>query len=120
MILLDSNIVIYLSQGKLKIDDVFSSNDRYAVSIVTYMEIFSYALTSKDEIEFLQEIFSMLDIIDLNREIAECVIALRKKRKLKLPDAIIVATAKVEDAVLLTNDKQLTTLEDVQTRLLPV
>ena len=120
VILLDSNIIIYLSQGKLDVDDVFFSDDIYAVSIVTYMEIFSYAFKKKEEVQFLKEIFSLLKIIDLNGEIAEQVITLRKKRKLKLPDSIIVATAIIKNATLLTNDKQLTTIEDVRTRLIPV
>ncbi len=120
MILLDSNIVIYLSKRKLSVKELFSSDEKYAVSIVTYMEIFSYAFTDKDEEKLLRSIFSVLDIIDLDREIAEYVTVIRKKRKLKLPDAIIVATAIVKGAELLTYDKQLTTIENVRIRLISV
>ena len=120
MILLDSNIIIYLSKRKLSVADVFSLDATYAVSIVTYMEIFSYVFADKAEEKFLRDIFSALKIIDLNREIAEHVTVIRKQRKLKLPDSIIVATAIAEDAMLLTGDKQLATIDGIRTQLIAV
>ncbi len=40
MILLDSNIIIYLSKELIKIDEVFyNNNEIYAVSIIGYMEV---------------------------------------------------------------------------------
>ena len=41
---------------------------------------------------------------------------LKKQRKIKLPDAIIVATALHENAVLYTNDKQLHSVKDLNIR----
>jgi predicted nucleic acid-binding protein len=106
-VVLDSNIVIYLSQKKLSIDEVFEDDKKYSISLVTYMEILSYNFPSKAEEEFVRKLLSLFRIIDINKKIAKEVISLKKKRKIKLPDAIIVATALVEKAVLYTNDKQL-------------
>ena len=39
MIFLDSNIIIYLSKGLVSIDDVFTEDTQYAVSVITYMEV---------------------------------------------------------------------------------
>jgi predicted nucleic acid-binding protein len=44
--------------------------------------------------------------VELNKEIADIAIEYRKKKKIKLPDALVLATAKYIDADLLTNDIQ--------------
>ncbi len=49
-------------------------------------------------------------VIDITKTIAKEVISIKRERKIKLPDAIIVATAIVESATLFTNDKQLHTI----------
>ena len=115
-VILDSNIVIYLSQQKLSIDEVFDEGKEYAISLVTYMEILSYNFPSKEEEQFVRQLLSLFRIIDITKVIAKEVIKLKKKRKIKLPDAIIVATTLVENAVLYTNDKQLHSVEHLNIR----
>lgn len=115
-VILDSNIVIYLSQKKLSIDEVFEDDKDYCISLVTYMEILSYNFPSKEEEAFVRKLLSLFRIIDITKTIAKEVIELKKKRKIKLPDAIIVATAIVENAVLYTNDKQLHSIENLNIR----
>lgn len=115
-VVLDSNIVIYLSQKKISINEVFEDNKEYAISLVTYMEILSYDFSSKEEEMFVRKLLSLFRIIDITQSIANEVIVLKKKRKIKLPDAIIVATTLVENAVLYTNDKQLHSIEHLKIR----
>jgi len=50
----------------------------------------------------------------LNVEIKEKTIYLRKKYTLKLPDAIISATAYFAKAALITNDKQLCQITEIE------
>lgn len=115
-ILLDSNIVIYLSQKKLSINEVFKENTNYSISLVTYMEILSYNFPTQEEEQFVRKLLSLFKVIDISKEIAEEVILLKKVRKIKLPDAIIVATALVEHSTLYTNDKQLHTIQNLNIR----
>ncbi len=115
-VILDSNIVIYISQQKLSIDEVFEDDKEYAISLVTYMEILSYNFLSKKEEQFVRKLLSLFRIIDITKVIAKEVIKLKKKRKIKLPDAIIVATTLVENAILYTNDKQLHSVEHLNIR----
>ena len=113
-ILLDSNIVIYLSQKKLTVNDVFEYNKKYSISIITYMEILSYNFPTKEEESFIRKILSLFEIIDISKDIANKVIELKKTRKIKLPDAIIVATALKYNYILYTNDKQLHTINNLK------
>ena len=52
-------------------------------------------------------------IIDINPEIKNLTIELRKKSNLKLPDSIIAATAYINKLPLLTADKQYKSLGDL-------
>jgi len=112
-ILLDSNIIIYLSQQKLAIDEVFEENKNYNISLITYMEILSYNFPSQAEEQFVRKLLSLFEIIDISKTIANKVIELKKIRKIKLPDAIIVSTALMNNSILYTNDKQLHTIENL-------
>ena len=48
----------------------------------------------------------------------ETAIRLRRERRLKLPDAVVAASALVLDAVLLTNDRHLLTLPGLRSQSL--
>ncbi|MEA2029542.1 MAG: type II toxin-antitoxin system VapC family toxin [Campylobacterota bacterium] len=104
-VILDSNIIIYLSQKKLSLDEVFDQDVEYAISIITYMEILSFNFTSLDEEKFIKELLGFFEIIDIDYTIANRVIELKKRRKIKLPDAIIVASALLNNSILYTNDQ---------------
>jgi len=115
-ILIDSNIIIYLSKGILSIDEVFEDENEYYISLITYMEILSYTFGSIEEEQFIHKLLALFNIVDITKEIAERVIILKKSRKIKLPDAIIVSTALSFDYILLSNDRQLSTINGLDVR----
>jgi hypothetical protein len=116
MIILDSNTIIYLSKGLLAIDDVLPDGEVYAVSVVTYMEVMGYLFESVHEEQLVTALFDHLKIIMIDEQIAKQVIALRKHHKIKLPDAIICATALTYHAQLFTNDDRLKQIKDLKVK----
>ncbi len=70
------------------------------------MEVYGYEFSKQEEKDLIDEVFANLEITDVNREIAEQVIIYRKNKtkKIKLPDAIILATARYLGADLVTDD----------------
>ena len=54
--------------------------------------------------------------VDLDAAVRETAIRLRRERRLKLPDAVVAASALVLDATLLTNDQQLLTIPEVRSQ----
>ncbi len=81
--------------------------EQCAISIINRMEVFGFsALEAEDEIN-LQDIFSKFVCLDISTEIEQETIRLRKQHKIKLPDAIILATARVYNLQLVTFDKKL-------------
>ena len=104
--ILDSNLLIFLSKGMIDRTKLYSNYDEFCVSIITYMEVYSFEFPNKNEKESLDRTFASLEIIDINQEIADQAIIYRKNKpkKIKLPDAIILASAKYANAELLTDD----------------
>jgi|SRR5215213_10297819 len=104
--ILDSNVIIFASKEKIDVAKMLSKYDEFYVSIITYMEVYAYEFQNADEKDLIDELFANLEIIEINQEIADQAIIYRKNKtkKIKLPDAIILATAKYIDADLLTDD----------------
>ena len=101
--LLDSNILIYLSKNELP----FSILDQFAalfISVISYMEVLGYRFSNSKEENFVKELVSMFNIRFIDQEIAENVIDIRKQYRIKLPDAIIAATANTDDLCLITRN----------------
>ena len=118
MILLDSNTIIYLSKEMIDVDDVFTDENDYAISVVTYMEVLGYPFKFKEEENFIKEIISCLTIIYIDKQISNKVIELKKIHKVKLPDAIICATAIINKAVLITNDIRLKNITNLKLKII--
>ncbi|OFX50014.1 MAG: hypothetical protein A2046_01880 [Bacteroidetes bacterium GWA2_30_7] len=102
--LFDSNILIYLSKGLLDAKTFTNKEDIPYVSVITYMEVMGYHFKNKNEENFMNQFCAGAYIIPLNDDIVTKVIELRKKHKVKLPDAIIAATAIENKLKLLTRN----------------
>ena len=105
--LLDTNILIDIHAGRIAL---VALPGHYAYSVISEIELLSWpALTPAQEQE-LRYLLGHLHRVELNAAVREAAIRLRRQYRLKLPDAIIAASAQAHDATLLTNDQQLLTL----------
>jgi predicted nucleic acid-binding protein len=70
------------------------------------MEVYAYDFQNQDEKDLIDELFANVEIVEVNRTIADQAIIYRKNKikKIKLPDAVILATAKYLNADLLTEN----------------
>jgi predicted nucleic acid-binding protein len=70
------------------------------------MEVYAYDFQIQDEKDLIDELFANMEIVEVNRAVADQAILYRKNniKKIKLPDAIILATAKHLNADLLSDD----------------
>jgi predicted nucleic acid-binding protein len=103
-LLLDTNILIYLSKNEITLDSFAKSDDLISISVITYMEALGFPFQNKPEEEIIVALCENLKVFQLNDEIISLVISLRKEAKIKLPDAIILATAIVNDLQLITHN----------------
>jgi len=71
------------------------------------MEILSYHGLSKEDEAEIKEFLADTQIIMLEPRIEAKAVAMRREHRLKLPDAVIVSTALVNNCVLVTCDLDL-------------
>jgi len=101
--MLDTNAIIYLLNGSLASP---LPDGLYCVSIITEIELLSFPDLSRDEEQKIRFLVEELQTIPLTDEVGAKTIGLRRNnKKIKLPDAVIAATAILQQAVLLTNDQ---------------
>jgi predicted nucleic acid-binding protein len=113
LIVLDTNVVLYYLGGRLA-DSL--PPGKYFISVITEIELLSYpSITPEEEVQIC-DFLTKITILGLESNIKELAIAFRKNYKLRLPDAIIVATAKSLNAILFTNDLKIASLTEIVTQ----
>jgi predicted nucleic acid-binding protein len=109
--LLDTNSLIYYFQGAPQMDPVFRQIEegkaRPLVSIITEIELLGFPrLTRQDETR-IKSLLSWFTVVVVDERIAGQAVVLKRRHGLKTPDAIIAATALVENASPFTRDQVL-------------
>ena len=117
-LIFDSNVIIYLSKEIISIDEIIHNDQNVGISVITYMEVLGYNFKNRDQENFVRNLLDCFEIIYIDEEIAENVILLRKKYRIKLPDAIICSTAITQDATLVTNDNDLKIINELRMKYL--
>lgn len=102
--ILDSNVIIDFSKGKLEINRIAENYPYFYISIISYIELLGYNFANKKEQSLIENILKHLPIINIDLMIANVAINYRKKNKIKLPDALIISTAKILEADLITSN----------------
>lgn len=101
--LFDSNIIIYLSKREISLSFLDQFDDHY-ISVITYMEVLGYRFRDAKEEEFINEMLGVFRILYIDQKIADMVIQIRREVRIRLPDAIIAATAKTANLYLVTRN----------------
>jgi predicted nucleic acid-binding protein len=114
---LDTNAVLYLLGGRLA--QPLPAGD-YFISVISELELLAYPNITEDEEKRIKALLEDVTIIEFPATVKKQAIDLRKRLGLKLPDAIIAATALSLSATLLTNDQRLLALTEIPTQDLQV
>lgn len=109
--LLDTNFILGLLKSSP--DTLALINERQielhqcAYSAITRMELLGFPGINRDEEAVIQERLARLTYAPVTSAVEDVAIRLRQTYRVKLPDAIIAASALVAGAELLTFDKAL-------------
>jgi predicted nucleic acid-binding protein len=111
-LLIDTNIALYLLGGNQTIQAVLDKNTIF-ISFITQLELLGYKGITDLEKNQIKNFIKDCVIIDINDEIKIKTIEIKEKVTIKLPDAIIAATSIVFDLPLLSADKGLIKIENL-------
>jgi tRNA(fMet)-specific endonuclease VapC len=116
--LLDTNAIIALLQGNEQLTQLLPNAEWIGISIISQIEFLVFpALTQADRQafhQFLQRV-EVVWIESNQPELIDLTIQLRQQYRLRLPDALIAATAIQTGASLVTADAQLQNIPDLDT-----
>jgi len=101
--LFDTNILIDYRNCVPAAETLVEKARHRMVSVVTWMEVLAGARTPEEE-DVIEMFLRDFKLVELSRPIARGAVALRRTRRLRLPDAIILATAQHESALLMTRN----------------
>lgn len=106
--LLDSNTIIdYIAQLHPYKDRQWLNqiiDEEINISVITKIEVLSFDPDNDDNYPILVDFFEAANIFELNNDIVNKTIQLRQKQKIKLPDAVIAATAMVNKLDLISRN----------------
>lgn len=100
--LLDTNILIDFLRGVSAARDELDRYREKSISIITWMEVMSRAPDGHAEIT--RAFLRGFNVIHLDEEVAATAVKIRQQHRVKLPDAVIWATAEVEKLLLVTRN----------------
>lgn len=91
--LVDSNIIIYYLQGNKGVHDFLLENlSQCAISLISYYEVLNYDFGTEEERK-VKLFLEQFEILNISKEIIDIALANRKRKKIKMADNFILATA---------------------------
>ncbi len=115
---LDTNAIVALLTGNKPLLNLLHNADCIATSVICAIEFLSFSGLSEADRTLFQKFLQRVDVFDLcaqDSELIERILAIRMHRQLKLPDAIIAATAAVQKCTLVTADERLLKTKGIDT-----
>lgn len=105
----DTNIVVYYLQQQLTpsaetfLDDILSIS-RPTISVITEIELLCWNTITERDATLVRRFLDECLVVELTKDIKHKTATIRKSKKIKLPDAIIAATASIGNFQLLTRN----------------
>ena len=107
--LIDTNIVRKyldedLSEAGLELVDTTLEEANAYISVISRIELLGFSPNRQELVQYISQFIEYSTEYPLSEEIVQMTIDIRKSIKIKLPDAIIAATALCHDLILLSDN----------------
>jgi len=99
----DTNILIDYLNGERAAFKELSRYQSKFISVITHIEVLVGASTAREE-SAIRSFLASFELKQLTADIAEQAIRIRQNHRMKIPDAIVYATARVEKCILVTRN----------------
>jgi len=109
--LLDTNALVALGEGDATLVKLLEQADFVATSVICKIEYLTGIAEDIASRTLFEDMLRGIDVVDLRKDDAALIddtVGFRASRAgIKLPDAIVMASAKATNSVLLTRDRQI-------------
>lgn len=105
--LLDTNAVVSLLAGNRDLADKLETAEYVGISVITYLEFLAFDGLSESDRDCFVRFMELVEVVPLAHDDSGLIskaLDLRMQFRMKLPDAIIGATALFRKSCLITND----------------
>lgn len=99
----DTNILIDFLVGREEAQREFDRYTRRGISIITWMEL-QIGSRSDEEADVIDLFLREFRVIEITRQVARRATEIRRRTRVRLPDAVIWASAQLESAQLVTRN----------------
>lgn len=98
----DTNILVDFLRGVPQAKAELALYQSPAISVISWIEVM--AGTTPQTESAARAFLQSFDLLEIGAETAECAVILRKTKRIKLPDAVIWASAHVHQCLLVTRN----------------
>ena len=102
---IDSDVLIDYLQGVTAAREELARYRQPHYSIITFMELLAGARGPAEQ-QAAESLLATMQRVELTDDIARRAVELRQTLRLKLPDAIVLASAEVEGCILVTRNSR--------------
>ena len=102
--LFDTNILIDYLNGIPAAQEELARYENTQISAITWMEVM--VGTDPEEEAIVRRFLARFKQIPITAQVAERAVALRRQHRMRLPDAIIWASAKCEESILVSRNSK--------------
>ena len=115
VILIDTNVISRYFNDNLEEDLILLlETSNFKISVITRIELLAWEKYNQAQLDIINDFISNCEVIALDEKIILKTIEIRKKYKIKLPDAIIAASAIVFGATLISLDSDFRNIKGLQ------
>lgn len=116
-LLLDTNAAIALLKNDREIVKLVSASSEIYLSIISELEFASFTNLSSTDLSLFNTFTERVNVVDLNHShhlLKNKICEIRKSYRLKLPDAIIAASAIMSNCLLVSADKEFAKIKELK------
>jgi predicted nucleic acid-binding protein len=108
-VVLDSNVIMNHLNKLLDLNEIMRQhpNCEKRISVISFIEVLAWPSMTTEKEHEARNFLAGCTVVELTPAIREEAIKIRRARKLRLPDAVIAATAVILKVPLLSNDSGL-------------
>lgn len=106
----DTNAIVALLKGHPDVVDFAHQAEFIGISVISRLEFFAFSGLTEHDKQMFDQFLSRVNVINLtmaDNRLLDAISAIRVKSSVKLPDAIIMASAQSVNSLLVTADIKL-------------